>query len=352
MTGSQTCGFSRFWGPLETLGRWPEDHHRRWVFLACLMVMFILSACAAGCGGVSVHKKKVQHEPVERELVPASIPSISVQTTSSAIELLKSWIGERNQVTLRDAAQINQSGLRIELEPGTNIEYQMLDGRGLFNFGEPRPTVHAKLAGIPLGVPLNQVVLLPDGTGSGLVQVGPFEKRTPPFRWLDVPGSPAGQDSGAPQKFVRNQPCHCGCNKTPCDCQDCRLSSAAAITERLNRGVVITMDSRSCPPCKKVKEQAIPELVKSGWLVNKGPQSHLLVLDWETDAAAIDALRQLPGAKAVSTLPAFVRIEGGKVTAQHEGELTATQIAEFVYPSIKTQAPSGQVCPRCGKIHQ
>lgn len=151
-------------------------------FVAC--VLFFSIGCMA-----PVPKK--EDTDTTYDPPPASVEqSIAVSTSADAMTSIHSWLGDKNAVTLENALTVEQQGVKIDLQAGGRLEYELSDDGGRFLFTPPKPIVHVVAAGIPLSVPLNQVLLKSDGTGVATVQVGPFTKNRG-FRWLDDGGEVA-----------------------------------------------------------------------------------------------------------------------------------------------------------------
>lgn len=152
------------------------------LFVVC--VLFLATGCMAPC-------QKKEDTDTTLDPVPASVEqSITVSTSTDAMVSIHSWLGDKNAVTLENALTVEQQGVRIDLQAGGRLEYELNDDGGRFLFTPPKPIVHVEAAGIPLSLPLNQVLLKSDGTGVATVQVGPFTKNRG-FRWLDDGGDVA-----------------------------------------------------------------------------------------------------------------------------------------------------------------
>lgn len=236
----------------------------------------------------------------------------------------------------------------------------------------PPEAVDAEIAITAQVVRIESVIPLPDD----------FERKQP----SPEPKRPSNPQPNTPEpKPSPSTHCDCGGSgyitdaknwkRVRCPCgKNCKCGSkgiappadviAVADVPRANRGVIVSQDIRKCPPCRVLKETELPKMERSEWLINQGPQSHLLVLDFDNDSGGVAELLELPGApERINFLPAFFRLEGNKITDTHEGSMTADQIARFVYPSLKQEAgepaksapgsgaSGGQVCPRCGKVH-
>lgn len=238
----------------------------------------------------------------------------------------------------------------------------------LCSAGLPREAVDAEIAITAQVVRIESVIPLPDD----------FERKQPiPEPKRPVSPSPTKPDpkpsacdcggTGFVTDSANWKRVRCACGKQ-CKCGAKGIAPptgdgiAAAGIQRANRGVMVS--AAWCGPCITIKTNELPKLTRSEWLINEGPRSHLLVLDFDSDAGEVAELLELPGApERIASLPTFFRVEGDKITDTHEGSMTADQIARFVYPSLAKEAggqpvkaapggnSSGPVCPRCGKVH-
>jgi len=241
----------------------------------------------------------------------------------------------------------------------------------------PREAVDAEIAIAAQVTRIESVIPLPDD----------FERKNPiPEPKRPVSPSPTKPDpkpsacdcggTGFVTDSANWKRVRCACGKK-CKCgskgiappSSGEAAEAAALTAgvpRANRGVIVSAEW--CGPCNTIKNVELPKLKRSDWLVNEGPPSHLLVIDYDEDLVLMSELLELPGApERITSLPTFFRIEGNKITATHEGVMAADQIARFIYPSLEKEAggtakaapgggnasdnTTGQVCPRCGKVH-
>lgn len=232
----------------------------------------------------------------------------------------------------------------------------------------PPEAIDAEIAITAQVVRIESVIPLPDDFERKNPIPEPKRPNTPepkpsPSTHCDCGGSGFITDA----KHWKRVRCSCGkgCQCVTKGLAPARFQRTITKTEqpRANRGVMVTAEW--CQPCVTIKNIEIPKLVASGWLIGPNQADHLQTIDYDRDAAALDSLLTLPGApERVQSLPTFFRIEDGKITDTHEGVMSATQVATFIYPSLAketggvqsaqttaAQNQGGQVCPRCGKVH-
>lgn len=225
----------------------------------------------------------------------------------------------------------------------------------------PPEAVAAEIAITAQVVRIESVIPLPDDFG----RKEPLPKPDRPTKPEPTPSPHSLCDCGGTgfvtdQKQWKRVRCQCG---TACKCGSKGIappseeiySSAVTAKQRENYGVMI--GASWCGPCVSVKTNELPKLATATWSINKGPASHFITLDFDKDRVAVDSLLELPGApESIVSLPTFLRIESGRITATQEGAMNATSIARFVYPALAPatepiKASTGEVCPRCGKVH-
>jgi len=359
------------------------------LFLLLELLALLIAGCAAHAIADNEDKSEPEPAPIVDDGQPApdsagsSVP-LKVSAPASVVATIFEALGDSGTLTLTgEARKIVRDDVTLNLPTETKADYSLTDEGGTITFAKPLPTVTAKIfAGIKVSPSLTKIELNSDDTMTAHVKsLFGTHKRTFPLGWQT-------EESLAPQTTPTTR-CQCGCNREGCQCgRAASLAGCSSLTpppelaqveatplqykraqnrERENRGVMITADW--CPPCIPVTRDEIPKLERSGWLINKGPQSHLLVLDYDTDSKAIEALKQLPhaaGVKSPTSLPAFLRIQSNQITGIHEGAMDAAQIARFVYPSLAasqaaaagentakpvTGGQQRQPCPKCGKYH-
>lgn len=125
-------------------------------------------------------------------------------------------------------------------------------------------------------------------------------------------------------------PCPCIANGGVCRCPVRRLDPPVpkmheavpvALKKWRSRGVLYT-DRKLCKWCITMDKETLPQLVTDGWLVGKGPEQHLQVVEIPLDKAGSLGFKSLP---AVIVLDEF-----GKETRRHYGFLNADGVGRLI----------------------
>ena len=140
-----------------------------------------------------------------RPLTPGPVPSdpvaLAVESPASFLIALHQVLGPAGEMTLATPSpQTFTAGeTSVTIPARTSLRYTLSEARGELVFGDPRPTVSARVLGFKVSPNLMRLELRPDNSGTATVASGPITA-TRPFRitWdaLPDPGKSSATGSG------------------------------------------------------------------------------------------------------------------------------------------------------------
>ena len=183
-----------------------------WLFLFC----FFLPGCLAVAtpprqagpppipDPIQIHSAN----PTPKSSPPPGLDSVSVEVGADVVATLHAWLGDTNQITIKNPLTIKQrGGQSIAIPAGASFTWDLSDVAGLFSFLPPKPAITTYAGPFQIHPTLDRVRLFPPNKGQAEVtELGTTHKKLFVLDWLEEKEEIVKPKAAAPEVELIPEP--------------------------------------------------------------------------------------------------------------------------------------------------
>lgn len=146
--------------------------------------------------------------PTPNPSPPAGLDSVSVEVGADVVATLHAWLGDENQITIKNPLTIKQpGGQSIAIPAGASFTWNLSDVAGLFSFLPPKPIITTYAGPFQIHPTLDRIKLFPPNKGQAEVtELGTTHKKLFVLDWVEEKEEPVKAKAVEPEVELIPQP--------------------------------------------------------------------------------------------------------------------------------------------------